>query len=125
MIRSSERCAAELRRETKSNRRCPPPPQRREGTVLDGRVPTVAGVALLGSHEFAHDEFPVAGGCGGIPGLLVDAGQLEAEGGGGVRLVARGDEPVGLSLFAGVEGLLFLGFEILDIVGAPPRRKTR
>jgi hypothetical protein len=41
------------------------------------------------------------------------------------RLVARGDEPVGLSLFAGVEGLLFLGFEILDIVGAPTPTPTK
>jgi len=40
-------------------------------------------------------------------------------------LVARGDEPVGLSLFAGVEGLLFLGFEILDIVGAPTPTPTK
>ena len=91
--------------------------------VLDGRVPTVAGVALLGPLEFAHDKFPVAVGGGGIPGLLVDSGQLEAEGGSGVRFVACGDEPVGLSLFAGVEGLLFLGLEILDIVGAPTPTK--
>jgi hypothetical protein len=38
-------------------------------------------------------------------------------------LVARGDKPAGLSLFAGVEGLLFLGVEILDVVGAPTTKK--
>ncbi len=38
-------------------------------------------------------------------------------------MVARGDEPAGLSLLAGVEGLLFLGLEILDVVGAPTTKK--
>ena len=83
--------------------------QRREGPVLAGRVPAGAGVALLGPHELAHDELPIASGGGGIPGLPVDAGQLEAEGGGGFRLIASRDEAVGLGLVAGVEGLLFLG----------------
>lgn len=38
-------------------------------------------------------------------------------------MVGRGDEPVGLSLFASVEGLLFLGVEILDVVDAPTTKK--
>ena len=84
-------------------------PQRREGSVLDGRVPAVAGVALLGPHQFSHDELPIAGGGGGIPGFPVDAGELEAEGGSGVRFVACGDKAVGLGLVAGVQGLLLLG----------------
>ena len=83
--------------------------QRRKGSVLDGRVPAAAGLTLFGPHQFRHHVFPIAGGGGGIPGLPVDAGQLEAEGGGGVRFVARGDEPVGLGLVAGVQGLLLLG----------------
>jgi hypothetical protein len=41
------------------------------------------------------------------------------KGGGGVGFVARGDKAVGLSLVARVEGLLLLGFEVLDVVGAP------
>ena len=53
--------------------------QRREGAVLDGRVPTVTGFTLLGPHEFAHEKFPIASGGGGIPGLPVDAGQLEVQ----------------------------------------------
>ena len=76
----------------------------KEGEVLSqspgsrGFRPAGEGVAFLAPHQFCHDEFPIAGGAGGF--------------------VARGDEVIGLSLVAGVEGLLLLGLEILDVVGA-------
>jgi len=91
-----------------------------EGLVLDGGSPAMAGVVVLGFHDFLHDELSGAGAGGGDARLPVYPRQLQAKGWRLLRFVFGGNEPVGFGLVAGLEASLLLGDEVFAIVGAPP-----
>jgi len=95
-------------------------PELVEGLELAGRHPAVLRVAGLQLDDLVHDRLPGALGGGGVAGLPADPGEVEAEGRGDGGLVEGGDLAMGLGLVAGLEGLLLLGLEVLDVVGPPP-----
>jgi hypothetical protein len=93
--------------------------ERVEGAIFGSRLPTIASIISLGVDDGVQYVLPRALGQRGIACGQVSLGDHQVYMRSVLGFVARVNEALSFTFIGGLEGLLFAGLGIFDVVGAP------